>query len=471
MRTWRKLSMTPRPAAIRPSSIARLAVGGLASAGLVAGMLAAPPAALAAAPSCVPGALSCDAASGTPHLLLGTSTTNQVRQLVQCGGEMYAVGKFDYVVGYDANTKTTKTYHRTNAFKFRATAPFTMSGWNPGPNGTVNSVAVGGKNCSNVYLGGSFTRVHGSSARNIAEVSAFTSALRPKFRHNASGTVETLLLHDGRLLTGGFFTSINGSSRNYYAALNSSTGADDGYLNLNISGHYTFTGVSQNATRVYNQQLSHAGGRLLIEGDFTSVGGHSRRQIVMLSMRAKHPTVTAWHAPGFYQNCFRTEPFWLRAAAWGPRDTTVFIATTGYHLNGGSVGTPSVRTGLCDAAAKFSAAERKVSPKWINYTGCDSLYSVATGPSTVYVGGHERWADNGDGCDGAGPGAVAAPGMVGLGEVSGEVEYNPTRARGQGADDMLLTRAGLWVASDNLDRSDMCAGASGHAGICFLPVN
>ena len=34
---------------------------------------------------------------------------------------------------------------------------------------------------------------------------------------------------------------------------------------------------------------------------------------------------------------------------------------------------------------------------------------------------------------------------------------------------MLVTSAGLWIASDNLDGSDTCGGVSGHAGICFLP--
>ena len=45
-------------------------------------------------------------------------------------------------------------------------------------------------------------------------------------------------------------------------------------------------------------------------------------------------------------------------------------------------------------------------PTWINWTGGDTLYSVAvTGPA-VYVGGHQRWLDNPLGHDSAGPGAV-----------------------------------------------------------------
>jgi hypothetical protein len=43
-----------------------------------------------------------------------------------------------------------------------------------------------------------------------------------------------------------------------------------------------------------------------------------------------------------------------------------------------------------------------------------------------------------------------------------------SRSRGLGADDMLVTSAGLWIASDNLDNSNHCGNASGLAGICFL---
>jgi hypothetical protein len=44
-----------------------------------------------------------------------------------------------------------------------------------------------------------------------------------------------------------------------------------------------------------------------------------------------------------------------------------------------------------------------------------------------------------------------------------------SRGRGLGADDMLVTPAGLWIASDNFVGTDTCGGVSGFAGICFLP--
>jgi hypothetical protein len=58
--------------------------------------------------------------------------------------------------------------------------------------------------------------------------------------------------------------------------------------------------------------------------------------------------------------------------------------------------------------------------------------------------------------------------MVGL-SPAGAVVFNPTRGRGLGADDMLVTGAGLWVASDNAFGANACGHVHNLAGICFLP--
>ncbi len=152
--------------------------------------------------------------------------------------------------------------------------------------------------------------------------------------------------------------------------------------------------------------------------------------------------------------------------------TTIYIGDTGYHPNGWPTG-PTPRTGLCDAAAAFPATINPgsggVLHKWVNYTGCDSIFAAAADAGTAYFAGHERWSNNPDDCDAAGPTAVPAPGFEGLSPTSGALTFNPTRARGLGADDLLLTSAGLWIASDNYEDSTMCGGQQNHAGICFLP--
>jgi hypothetical protein len=64
---------------------------------------------------------------------------------------------------------------------------------------------------------------------------------------------------------------------------------------------------------------------------------------------------------------------------------------------------------------------------------------------------------------------VRRPGIGAINAVSGQAaKWNPTRDRGHGADDLLLTRAGLWVASDTYFHSVLCAHKH-HPGICFFP--
>jgi hypothetical protein len=446
------------------------------------GIIASPSASLAAG-----GPVSPVPQAGTPHLLTtGTGTMDQIRQLVQCGNTMYAVGSFAMI------KRQSTAYSRANVFSFSATSPFKVNDWNPQVNGVVNSITFNKGDCSNAYIGGRFSTVGGVAAKNIAEVSTSTGAPVAAFKHSASAMVETVLAVNNHIIVGGLFTSINGSSADpYLASLNPATGANDGFVHLNISGNYQYPGVVANATRIYNQKLSHSGRLDLVAGDFTSVGGFGRQQVFMMDLSGKTATVTGWTSPefdgsagesdpsdpmsaGYPYQCATVEPFYIQDAAWSPDDSTVYLAATGYHANGYPTGnTP--RQGLCDAESAFPATQEPVLHDWVNYTGCDSLYSTAADASAVYIGGHERFASNGNGCDFLATGGIAAPGMAGLNPDDGSVLLNQAgtslyvRSKGLGADDELVTNAGLWIASDNAVGSQMCGNVQNLSGICFLP--
>jgi hypothetical protein len=444
----------------------------------VACCLPAPASAAPASPA-LAGAVSPTPANGTPTLV-DTGTTEQIRQLVQCGGIMYAVGTFTQI------KHGSTTYTRNNAFSFSASSPFAVTSWDPEVDGTVDTIAFNGSDCSTAYLGGHFSSVGGAAAKNIAAVGTAGGALVPGFKDNASGEVDTLAVANGHLLAGGAFKGINGSTSDpYFASLSPATGKDDGFAHLNISGHYVYPGVHTNPTKVYNQQISHSGLLDLVEGDFTSVGGHGRQQVFMLDVSGPTAQVTGWSSPefdgsqgnlpgGYAYQCSIKEAFYIRAAAWSPDDSTVYTSATGFNPWNWSTSNP--RIGLCDSVAAFPATQAEVTHKWVNYTGCDSLYSVAADSSAVYIGGHERWANNANGCNHPGSGALPAPGLGGFNPSSGALITNSSgtaglysRSRGRGADDLLVTSAGLWVASDNYGGNTSCGGISGFAGICFLP--
>jgi hypothetical protein len=435
-----------------------------------------------AASAAAAGPVSPKPASGTPHLRLKTSLDNVIRQIVQCGNTMYAVGGFTKILWNGA------TYTRHNLFSFQATAPYRITSWNPDANDKVNSIALS-PNCGHAYIGGDFTTVHGTSADHLANVRTSNSTVVLDWSRRANDTVNTVLLTpNGHLLVGGLFTTINGHTNHpYLASLNPSTGATQGYLSLRISGHYHFCDNTGRcsvrfATQIYNQQLSHGGTLVLEEGVFTSIGGKARQQIFMLNLAASQVTVTDWTSPewdgskgnlpgGYPYQCFYDLSFYVRAAAWSPNDSTIYLATTGYHpWNSHTI----ARIGLCDSTSAFPATHASVKHRWINYTGCDSLYTAAADASAVYVGGHPRWLNNSRGCNGAGPGAIPYRGMQAMHpdtgapllNSSGKARYSMSRAN---ADNMLVTRAGLWIASTNRFGSDVCNRVSGHAGICFLP--
>jgi hypothetical protein len=466
----------PRTRGLRGAGV--LAGTALALSGLAAPAVAAPAvAAPAGGGLAVAKRVSAVPAPGTPHLA-PTGTTENVRQLVRCGGTMYAVGTFTSI------GQGSSTFTRDNIFSFSATSPFKVTSWNPGTNGIVNSIALNG-NCSEAYIGGSFTQVHGTTVKDLAEISTSTGRVSPAFGSHAGGVVETLLLAHGHLLAGGHFTTVNGSHGDaYMTSLNPVTGKDDHFVQLNISGHYKYHNVHSNTTEIYNQQLSHSGKLELVEGDFTSVGGKLRQQIFMLNLGGSQAKVTGWSSPefdgsqgnlpgGYAYQCSDSHPFYIHSAAWSADDSKVFVADTGFvpwNWNG-----RFPLTSLCDAAAAFPATQKEVLHTWLDEDGCDSLHSAAADASTLYVAGHNRWFDNAMACNRGGKGSIPDEGLAGL-SYSGKLITNTagtaglySRGRGEGADDMLVTTAGLWIASDNFDGTDKCGGLHGFAGICFLP--
>ncbi len=416
----------------------------------------------------------------------GTDGTIEVaRQITQCGDVMYVGGSFTQV----RNPNSTTPVGRNNVFAFRATAPHTIyASWNPNVNGQVDTVACAPD--GDVYLGGQFTTVGGVAVRNLAKVTPATNngtgANQAAFTLHPAGRVahvEVVQPAPGELhlLVGGFAAP-------YLRSVNPLTGANDNYLpsNINITGTYQIPDVAPHTTRIYNMTVYpapyQAGSTtvtpaVLLTGVFTSVGGQRHEQVFRLNTPPGLAAVSGWSPSELYEHCFRRQPFYAQDAAWSSDGSRIFVVTTGYRLNSEtllpSAQRPQVRTGPCDAAIAYQANNQVEfgGHTWINYTGCDSLYSVAADASTVFIGGHQRWIDNGDECDRNN----TAPGrsQPGLGEVStgtGLSQPGPSRGRGLGAADLLRTTAGLWVASDNQANTAGCGTVNGgRMGICFLP--
>jgi hypothetical protein len=432
----------------------RLAVLGITAATIGAVVIS-----TAAPVSAVTPSVGSTPASYTPWLL--TNPVYQtVRRLVPCGSLMYAVGNLS-AIGQGSNT-----YTRGNAFSFSQTTG-AVTAWDPEANGPVNDIAFS-PDCSVAYLGGDFTSIRGTAAGHIAAVDTTTGNVITSFKHSAAAAVSTVDYAHGQVIVGGAFRKINGVVRTELASLDPTTGTVTPYANLNIDGSYPKT-----SRHIDNSQVSHSGNKLLVEGVFTTIDGQSRQQMAVFDLGDTSVTLDPWNSPDLLQACVPNESYYTRAGAWSPDDNTIYGASTGYKPTTGSgSNTKLPRSGMCDAAFSFSAAPGPQQHQWINYTGCDSYYGVVADDTQVYVTGHERWANNPLGCDAAGPGALSRPGLASLDTGTGSATtWNPTRSLGHGGDDLVLTPAGLWVASDTFKQggAQMCGGKWKHGGICFLP--
>src|SRR4029453_5959661 len=380
----------------------------------------------------------------TPHIVL-SDTSFDVRAFAQVGRTVYAGGLFNQV----QDPARTTTYARQNFVAFDSETGV-ISPLNLAFDGTVGAIEATADGTA-LFIGGAFTSVNGLIRRGILKDALVNNRVDPTFAPTGMRTVHDIkLLANGSLIAAGNFTK-------KLMAMNPTTGADTGAINI------TVTGVVNPAdeTRVRHIAISPNGTRLVATGNFTTVNGQTRRRAFMLNLGAT-ATLSTWYSTRFAVNCpaggGRGE--WAQGVDFSPDGSYFVIVTTGG---------PNGTTGLCDAAARFNTANvsSTVQPTWINFTGGDSLYSVAaTGPA-VYVGGHQRWLNNPLGRDSAGPGAVERPGIGAIHPVTGlALPWNPTKSREHGTMVLFATPSGLWVGSDGAN-----FGHEAHAGIGFPPLN
>jgi uncharacterized delta-60 repeat protein len=120
-----------------------------------------------------------------------------------------------------------------------------------------------------IVTGGQFTSVGGVPRNCIARLNA-DGSVDGSFNPNASTNVQCIALQaNGAILIGGSFTNVGGMQRNYIARLNTN-GTVDNSFNPNASGGVASVGLQ-------------ADGKILIGGNFTSVGGTSHNYIVRLN--------------------------------------------------------------------------------------------------------------------------------------------------------------------------------------------
>jgi hypothetical protein len=362
----------------------------------------------------------------TPNINQGA-----VYKMAEVNGILYAGGSFSSVTTAPG-VSPAGTFTRSNIVAFNA-ATGVVTSFAPSINGEVWAIVASG---TSLYVGGTFSSVNGIARRGLVKLNATTGAVDTAFNANLNNTVREAAIVNGRLIVSGVFTK-------KVAALNLTTGADTGYINVPITSSL---GPDAGPVEVYRFAVDPAGTRLVGIGNVTSVGGQTHYRAFMLNLGATSASVNPWDYLPLRNLCRATSvPDYLRDVDFSPDGSYFVIVSTGWVPQTGQLG-----TALCDATARFETNNpAPARPTWINYTGGDTLHSVAVTDAAVYVQGHQRWLDNPYGVDSAGPGAVSRPGIGAISPTTGKaLAWNPTKDRGVGGKDLLVTPRGLWVGSD-----------------------
>ena len=161
-----------------------------------------------------------------------------------------------------------------------------------GADGPVLSLAV--QSDGKVLLGGEFTSINGTSRTNVARLKSdgsLDTGFDPGIGVSSDGfsSVNSVAVQgDGKMLIGGAFTYVNGTERNRLARLNANGSLDTTFNpNVGVTGAGILAGVYAVAVQ--------GGGKILVGGDFTQVNGVARTNLARLN---ENGTVDATFNPG-----------------------------------------------------------------------------------------------------------------------------------------------------------------------------
>lgn len=413
---------------------------------LSAALLAVTTPAIAAASIEHPAVVSEDPTNFTPNVEDDAQVARaQVYALGQVGETMYAGGNFHTV----RDARKRETYTRDHIMGFDATTG-AMRNFSPAFDGPVWGIAPSG---SSLFVGGKFKTVNGVTRKGIAKIDATTGEVDARFNARLRwGKVTEVRLVDGRVIIGGTFPG-------KLLALDPVTGEDTGYIDVPITGKVANKNGTTNsgATDIYRFAVDPAGTRLVAIGNFTSVGGEARSRAFMLSLGDTSASVNEWYYEPLQNSCRADRiPQYLRDVDFSPSGGYFVLVSSGFIPQAGGQGRD-----ICDAAARFETAiASPARPTWINYTGGDTLHSVAATGAAVYVQGHQRWLDNG---------ATPRPGIGAIDPQRGvALGWNPTKTRAVGGRELYATHAGLWVGSDG--RRFGSTPSEYRSGLAFVPL-
>ncbi len=396
-----------------------------------------------------PTVVSATAVTYTPHLVVVAGQEKPVAYgIAEAGSLMVVGGKFTMV----ENAKRTTQYARSNVVAFDAATGAIDPNFAPQVDGTVWSVLSDG---TSVWLGGEFTTINGTPRAALAKLDLATGQLDPNFKPSFTGKRIT----DMELRGDNLFVS--GSVTPRLTALNKDTGKSANYLTQVIGGRLP---NSDNA-QVFKFDISPDGQHLVAVGNFLTVDNQARPRVFMLDLGDTGATLSPWNYESLAIKCTSNRAnaqSYVQDVSFSPDSSWFALAAFGYMYQSGYRGNQ-----ICDSVSRWETSNTDpFRPTWINYTGGDSLKSVAITGAAVYVQGHSRWLDNPFGQDSKGPGAVDRLGGGAVDPVTGKaLDWNPVMPQQAGGYQIIASATGVWFVTDGSR-----FGGKYHRGIRFAPL-
>ena len=390
---------------------------------------------------------------------------------------MVVGGRFSRVEQNPSNAQ----YDRSGVVAFDATDGVINESFAPNVNGDVWSVLSDG---TSVYIGGNFTTVDGVS-RGSGQVGSRNRLARPELQSPGPGP--TSLGHGPT----GWAPGARWSFPRRLMSVNPDTGAVTSYIPTSLAITGKLVGANNapsDSPQVRKFDISPDGQHLVAVGNFTEVQAEPRSRVFMLDLTTAGATLSDWYYEPLAEPCTSTRRnaiAYVQDVDFAPNSEWFALAAFGFMYQGYNLdmNDPGNRRWyqICDAVARFETGSlNPTQPTWINYSGGDSLRSVAVTGAAVYTQGHNRWLENPYGRDFAadghkdrflGGGAISpdAGGYARLDDLdakpSSALDWNPIMPQQAGGYQILPTAAGVWFVTDGRR-----FGGEYHRGIRFAPL-
>jgi hypothetical protein len=199
-----------------------------------------------------------------PTPVAGWSTNGIVKAVLVAGDTVYVGGQFTQVRGPGGSP----TAARTNLAAFDRTTGALRTGFLSNTNGYVRQLATDG---NKLFVGGSFTSIGNVNRSRLAALDLDTGTVDTLWAAGTNSHVYALEVRGTRLYVGGSFSTLGGVTRNRVGVVSTATGTLDTAFNPNANGTVLSLAASPDGNRVY------------VGGEFSTMGGTSRRYVATVA--------------------------------------------------------------------------------------------------------------------------------------------------------------------------------------------